>query len=131
MNIAMLGSGFIARFYAAALQAQRAKDTLISVYSRNIDKAKKFAEDYKLTFFSHDMDVVVSRPDVDVVVIALPNNLNEAAVADCAKAGKHVLCTKPLGSNAAEGKRMLDMVEKAGIMGGYLEDLCYTPKFLK
>jgi predicted dehydrogenase len=131
MKIAMLGSGFIARFYADSLQAQRAKDSLVSVYSRNIDKAKKFAEDYKLTFFSDDMDEVVSRADVDVVVISLPNNLHEAAVASCAKAGKHVLCTKPLGRNAAEAKRMLDMVEKAGIMGGYLEDLCYTPKFLK
>ncbi len=47
----MLGSGFIARFCADSLEAQRAKDNLISVYSRNIDKAKKFAEDYKLTFF--------------------------------------------------------------------------------
>ena len=45
MNVAMLGSGFIARFYAESLKAQRAKDQLISVYSRNIDKAKKFAED--------------------------------------------------------------------------------------
>src|ERR1700742_4519925 len=80
MKIAMLGSGFIARFYADSLQAQRAKDTLISVYSRNIDKAKKFAEDYKLSFFSDDMDEVVSRPDVDVVIISLPNNLHEAAV---------------------------------------------------
>lgn len=131
MNIAMLGSGFIARFYADSLQAQRAKDKLISVYSRNIEKAKKFAEDYNLGFFSDDMDEVVGRADVDVVVISLPNNLHEAAVAACAKAGRHVLCTKPLGRNAAEAKRMLDMVEKAGVMGGYLEDLCYTPKFLK
>src|ERR1700712_605149 len=122
MNIAMLGSGFIARFYADSLQAQRAKDSLISVYSRNIDKAKKFADDYKLSFYSDDMDVVV---------ISLPNNLHEAAVAACAKAKKHVLCTKPLGRNAAEAKRMLDMVTEAGIMGGYLEALCYTPKFLK
>jgi len=131
MNIAMLGSGFIARFYADSLQAQRAKDSLVSVYSRNIEKAKKFAEDYKLSFFSDDMATVVSRRDIDVVIISLPNNLHEAAVEACAKAGKHVLCTKPLGRNATEAKRMLDMVEKAGIMGGYLEDLCYTPKFLK
>ncbi len=131
MKIAMLGSGFIARFYADSLQAQRAKDSLISVYSRNIDKAKKFADDYKLSFYSDDMDEVCSRPDVDCVVISLPNNLHEAAVAACVKAKKHVLCTKPLGRNAAEAKRMLDMVEAAGVMGGYLEDLCYTPKYLK
>ncbi len=131
MNIAMLGSGFIARFYADALVAQRAKDKLISVYSRNIEKSKKFAEDYKLSFYTDDMEVLVNRPDIDAVIISLPNNLHEAAVAACAKAKKHVLCTKPLGRNAAEAKRMLDMVEEAGVMGGYLEDLCYTPKFLK
>jgi predicted dehydrogenase len=131
MNIAMLGSGFIARFYADSLIAQRGKDKLISVYSRNIDNARKFADDYKLTFFTDDMDEVISRKDVDVVIISLPNNLHEAAVAACAKAKKHVLCTKPLGRNAAEAKRMLNLVEEAGILGGYLEDLCYTPKFLK
>jgi predicted dehydrogenase len=42
-----------------------------------------------------------------------------------------VLCTKPLGRTAAEAKRMLEAVEKAGVFGGYLEDLCYTPKTLK
>ena len=57
--------------------------------------------------------------------------LHEPAVLACAKAKKHVICTKPLGRNAKEAKRMLDAVEQAGIFGGYLVDLCYTPKFLK
>ena len=108
MNIAMLGSGFIARFYADSLQAQRAKDKLISVYSRNIEKAQKFADDYRLGFFSDSMDEVVSRADVDVVVISLPNNLHEAAVASCVKFKKHVLCTKPLGRLQEYSKALLD-----------------------
>ncbi len=41
MNIAMLGSGFIARFYADSLQAQRAKDSLISVYSMEYRQGQK------------------------------------------------------------------------------------------
>jgi predicted dehydrogenase len=41
------------------------------------------------------------------------------------------MTTKPLGRNATEAKRMLDAVEKAGVFNGYLEDLVYTPKFLK
>jgi len=45
--------------------------------------------------------------------------------------GKAVLCTKPLGRTADEALRMLEAVEKAGVFGGYLEDLCYTPKTLK
>jgi predicted dehydrogenase len=44
---------------------------------------------------------------------------------------KAVITTKPLGRNAAEAKRMLEAVETAGIFHGYLEDLVYTPKFLK
>jgi predicted dehydrogenase len=131
MKIAMLGSGFIARFYADSLAGQRRKDTLISVYSRSAERAEKFAKDYGLPYHSDNMDEVIGNPEVDVVVIALSNELHLSAVEACAKAGKHVLCTKPLGRTGAEAKQMLDMVEKAGIMGGYLEDLCYTPKFLK
>jgi predicted dehydrogenase len=131
MKMAMLGSGFIARFYAQSLIAQRRKDEIISVYSRNLDNAKRYAGDYQLEFFSDDMDAAVQHPGVDVVVIALPNHLHEAAVAASVRAGKAVLCTKPLGRTAEEALRMLRMVEEAGVFAGYLEDLCYTPKFLK
>ncbi|MCQ6961445.1 Gfo/Idh/MocA family protein [Mucilaginibacter aquariorum] len=131
MKIAMLGSGFIARFYADSLIGHRRLDVLHAVYSRNVDKAKQFANDYKLPIYSDNMHEVVNHPEVDVVVISLPNDLHLAAVEACAKAGKHMLCTKPLGRTAHEAKQMLDLVEQAGVMGGYLEDLCYTPKFNK
>ena len=131
MKIAMLGSGFIARFYAESLHAQRRSDNVITVYSRSIENAKKFADDYNFTDFTDSMDEAIQHPNVDVVLISLPNHLHEIAVEKCALAKKHVICTKPLGRTAAEAKRMLDLVEEAGIFGGYLEDLCYTPKFLK
>jgi predicted dehydrogenase len=66
-----------------------------------------------------------------VVVIGVPNNLHQEAALIAAEAGKAVLCTKPLGRNAAEAKTMLDAVERAGVFHGYLEDLVYTPKTLK
>ena len=131
MNIAMLGSGFIARFYASSLHSQRRIDRVTMVYSRNKDNAKRFASDYGFKDFTDKMEEAINHALVDVVLISLPNHLHEEAVAACAKAKKHVLCTKPLGRTAAEAKRMLDLVEEAGIFAGYLEDLCYTPKFLK
>lgn len=130
-RIAMLGSGFIGRFYADSLQGQRSKDKIVSIYSRREESAKKFAEDYKVEHWCIDMEESVSRPDVDVVCISLPNNLHEAAVMLCCKHKKAVITTKPLGRNATEAKRMLEAVEAAGIFNGYLEDLVYTPKFLK
>lgn len=131
MRIAMLGSGFIARFYAESLHAQRRKDHITTVYSRDLKNAKRFADDYGLTFHSDKMEEAIDRPDVDVVLISLPNHLHEPAVKACVDAKKHVLCTKPLGRTAKEAINMLRMVEGAGLFGGYLEDLCYTPKFLK
>ncbi|QNL48024.1 Gfo/Idh/MocA family oxidoreductase [Olivibacter sp. SDN3] len=131
MKIAMLGSGFIARFYAESLHAQRRRDMICTVYSRTTDNAKRFAEDYGLAYYTDNIDEAINHPEVEAVIIALANSAHEEAVAACAKAKRHVLCTKPLGRTAAEAKRMLEMVEQAGIFAGYLEDLCYTPKFLK
>ena len=131
MKITMLGTGFIARFYAESIVAQRSKDSINVVYSRSKDSGQKFADDFKFPHVITDMAEAINHPDTETVVISLPNHLHEEAVLACAEAKKNVLCTKPLGRTAAEAKRMLDAVEKAGVFGGYLEDLCYTPKFLK
>jgi predicted dehydrogenase len=130
-NIAMLGSGFIGRFYADALQGYRSKDKVVSIYSRREESAKKFAEDYQCQHWTTEMEEAIAHPEVSIVCIALPNNLHEAAVMLCCKHKKAVITTKPLGRNAAEAKRMLLAVEEAGIFNGYLEDLVYTPKFIK
>jgi predicted dehydrogenase len=131
MRISMLGSGFIGRFYADSILGQRSKDTIVSIYSRREESAKKFAQDYKVPHWTTVMEDAIAREDVDVVCISLPNNLHEAAVMLCCKHKKAVITTKPLGRNAEEAKRMLEAVEGAGIFNGYLEDLVYTPKFLK
>jgi predicted dehydrogenase len=131
MKIAMLGSGFIGRFYADSLQGYRSKDKIVTIYSRREESAKKFAQDYSVPYWTLTMEDAIARPEVDVVCISLPNNLHEEAVLLCCKHKKAVITTKPLGRNAEEAKRMLEAVEKAGIFNGYLEDLVYTPKFLK
>ena len=131
MNITLLGTGFIGRFYAESLHAQRRKDTITMVYARSAESAASFASDFNIPHTSTDMEEAIAHASTDVVVVALPNHLHLPAVLACAKAGKHVLCTKPLARSGEEAKQMLDAVEKAGIVGGYMEDLCYTPKFLK
>jgi predicted dehydrogenase len=131
MKIAMLGSGFIGRFYADSLQGYRSRDKIVSIYSRREESAKKFAADYKVDFATTNMEEAIARPDVEVVCISLPNHKHEEAVNLCCKHKKAVITTKPLARNAEEAKRMLLAVEKAGIFNGYLEDLVYTPKFLK
>ncbi|MBA2762371.1 MAG: Gfo/Idh/MocA family oxidoreductase [Segetibacter sp.] len=130
-RIAMLGSGFIGRFYADSLQGYRSRDKIVSIYSRREESTKKFAEDYNVEHWTTNLEEAIAHPNVDIVCVALPNNLHEEAVMLCCKHKKAVMVTKPLGRNAGEAKRMLEAVESAGIFNGYLEDLVYTPKFLK
>src|SRR5688572_26731476 len=99
-RIAMLGSGFIGRFYADSLQGYRSQDKIVSIYSRREESSKKFAEDYKVPHSTTNMEDAIARPDVDIVCISLPNNLHEAAVMLCCKHKKAVMTTKPLGRNA-------------------------------
>jgi len=130
-KIAMLGSGFIGRFYAESIHGQRGRDRVVAIYARREESARKFAGEYGCDFWSVNMEEIISSPSVNMVCIALPNYLHEQAVMLCAKHQKAVVCTKPLGRNADEALRMMQAVEEAGIFAGYLEDLCYSPKFLK
>ena len=130
-KITMLGTGLIGMFYTMTLHGGRSADRVTTVYSRTAERAEEFAKEWGIPTHTTDMKAAIEDPDTTVVVIGLPNNLHEEAVNLAAAAGKAILCTKPLGRNAAEAKRMLDTVEKAGVYHGYLEDLVYTPKTLK
>jgi predicted dehydrogenase len=130
-NITLLGTGLIGRFYTMTLHGQRGRDRVHTVCAIPEESAKNFAKEFDIPKWTDDMEKAVNDPDTDTVIIGIPNDLHEKAVHLAAKAGKAILCTKPLGRSAKEAKSMLDAVEKAGVFAGYLEDLCYTPKTLK
>lgn len=130
-NVTMLGTGLIGLFYTMTLHGQRSRDRVTSVYSRRLDRARTFADEWKITHATDSMAEAIHHPDTSVVVIGLPNHLHEEAVRLCAEAQKAVLCTKPLARNAEEARRIVEIVEQSGIFAGYLEDLVYTPKTLK
>ncbi len=131
MKIAMLGTGFISGFYTQSIHGLRNRDQVKVVCSVDDKSGKDFAAKYGIPGWTTSMADAIGDRDVDMVVVGLPNNLHMKAVLMAAEAKKPVLCTKPLGRNAAEAKQMLDAVDKAGIFSGYLEDLVYTPKTMK
>jgi predicted dehydrogenase len=130
-KISMLGTGLIGLFYTMTLHNQRGYDRVHMVYSRSSEKARKFAIEWDIPRSTSDMAEAINDPETDTVVIGLPNHLHVEAVKIAAKAGKNILCTKPLARNATEAKEILEIVEKAKVFNGYLEDLVYPPKTLK
>ena len=130
-KVTMLGTGLIGMFYTMTLHNQRGADRVHIAYSRREERATAFAEEWNIPHATTDLAEAINHPETDTVVIGLPNNLHLKAVELAAEAGKGILCTKPLGRTAEEAKAMLDIVENAGVFGGYLEDLVYPPKTLK
>ncbi|HYN03514.1 MAG TPA: Gfo/Idh/MocA family oxidoreductase [Vicinamibacteria bacterium] len=130
-NVAMLGTGLIGLFYTMSLHGKRSRDKVVVVHGRDPEKTRAFAQKWGIPRWTTSLEEAVSAADVELVVIGLPNHLHLEAVQAAARAGKGVLCTKPLARTAAEARQILDLVEKAGVFHGYLEDLVYTPKTRK
>lgn len=129
-KIAMLGTGLIGWFYTKSLHEHRRPDRVSVVYSRSEERGKAFSEEWNIPKYVTSLEAAISDPDVDTVIVGLPNDLHYEAIRLCCEHKKAVLCTKPLARTGAEAKEILEMVENAGIFHGYLEDLAYTPKTL-
>ena len=130
-KLTMLGTGLIGMFYTMTLHRHRGIDRVQVVYSRTEERARTFAEEWDIPKWTTDLQAAIEDDETDGVVIGLPNDLHLEAAKLAAQAGKAVLCTKPLGRTADEARQILEAVEKAGVFGGYLEDLVYPPKTLK
>jgi myo-inositol 2-dehydrogenase/D-chiro-inositol 1-dehydrogenase len=121
LNIGLVGYGFMGRTHSNAfLQAPRYFDlpyrpVLKAVSARNEDRVKKFAANWGYESTETDWRALVARKDIDVIDIASPNDTHHDIAIAAAKAGKMVMCEKPLGRTAAEAKDMVDAVEAAGV----------------
>ena len=121
LNIGLVGYGFMGRAHSNAfLQAGRFFDVpyqpvLKAVCARNPERVKAFAENWGYASFETDWRILVERKDIDLIDIAGPNDTHAEIAIAAAKAGKMVLCEKPLGRNAAESKAMTDAVESAKV----------------
>src|SRR5215468_8079849 len=117
LNIGLIGYGFMGRAHSNAfLQAGRFFDLpyspkLKAVCARNVGRAKSFADNWGYESIETDWRKLVERKDIDLIDIASPNDTHAEIAVAAARAGKMVMCEKPLGRNSAEGKAMLDAVE--------------------
>ena len=86
-----------------------------AVCGRDAAKVQEFADKWGYKSIETDWKKLIERDDIDVVDIATPNNMHAEQAIAAAKAGKMILCEKPLGLNAKEAEKMLKAVEKAGV----------------
>lgn len=121
LNVALIGTKFMGKAHSNAfLQAPRffkmAAQPVMTVIVGNDPKGTKdAAAQYGWDEWSTDWKEVVNREDIDIVDVASPGHLHAPMVIEAAKAGKHIICEKPLANTLKEAEAMLAAAKKAGI----------------
>lgn len=130
VRFGFIGTGKIAEsFY----QANRFINgfALTAVYSRTLEKAKEFGQRKGVLAYYDDLEAFAKSDAFDAVYIASPNCCHHDQAIRMMRAGKHVLCEKPMASNYAEAEEMFQVAKEEGVI--LMEGMrsIYTPGFQK
>ena len=121
LNVGMVGYGFMGRTHSNAFSQVghffdvAYQPVLKTICARNAEKAQAFADQWGYENSVTDWRHLVADKNIDLIDIASPNDTHMEIAIAAAKAGKMVMCEKPLGRSAAESKKMVAAVEKAGV----------------
>jgi 1,5-anhydro-D-fructose reductase (1,5-anhydro-D-mannitol-forming) len=111
---AIVATGRVSNHTARAVRGV-AGVRLAAVMSRDLQRAREFADRHGAERGYDSLDGLLAHPGVDVVYVATPNGLHCEQVVAAAAAGKHILCEKPMALDAGECHRMIDACASAGV----------------
>jgi len=121
INVGLIGYGFMGRAHSNAFRKVsnffdlEYQPVLKAVCARDDAKVKSFAQKWGFESTETDWRKLIARKDIDLVDIACPNDMHHDIAVAAAKAGKMILCEKPLSMDGPEGLKMVEAVEKAGV----------------
>jgi UDP-N-acetyl-2-amino-2-deoxyglucuronate dehydrogenase len=120
----IIGCGRVFGYHARAVEA--APDVrLVAVCDIVEEKARAAAKAHSVPFCTTDYRELLARDDVDAVSVCLPHHLHCEATVAAARAGKHVLCEKPVAVDAAQADEMIEACDRAGVKLG----VCYQNRY--
>jgi predicted dehydrogenase len=134
LRVAIMGLGSYGTRVAEAMQACKMAK-LVGVISGTPSKIKNWQSKYNIPekncYNYENFDLIKDNPEIDAVYVITPNALHHDQVIRVAKAGKHVICEKPMALNAKEGQEMIDACRKANVklLVGYR--MHFEPKTLE
>ncbi len=128
VRVGILGSKFAADFHAACYR----RDPRVElVAAAAIDNLAPFAAKWEIPAVYADYHDLLRRDDIDMVSICLPNHLHYEATMSAARAGKAVVCEKPLATEAAHAEEMFACCSQNNVPLFYAEDWCFAPALVR
>jgi len=115
LKIAIVGTGNISEKLLDAMQNCRDIDA-VAVYSRTKERAEEFADKYDIPEIYTNLEELAKTSTVDAVYIASPNSLHYEQSILMMRNGKHVLCEKPIATNAEDFSRMLSIAKENNVV---------------
>jgi predicted dehydrogenase len=121
LNVGLIGYGFMGRAHSNAFRKVSNffdldyQPVLKAICARDGGKAKVFAERWGYQSVETDWKQLIERDDIDIIDICTPNNTHAEIAIAAAKAGKMIMCEKPLSMDGPEGEKMVAAVEKAKV----------------
>lgn len=119
LGIALLGLGKYSSGELAPALQKTTYCTLSGIITGSPEKTKEWQEKYNIPenniYHLNDIDLIKDNKDIDIIYIVLPNSQHEEYVIKAAKAGKHVICEKPMAITVAECDRMMEACKEAGV----------------
>jgi predicted dehydrogenase len=131
VKVGIIGSRFEADIHAASFAILPDEAEVVAVASPTPGHPEALAKKYGIHRVFHDYREMLAEKDIELVTIAAPNYLHATMTVDAARAGKHVVCEKPLCMTLEEADLMIDTCAKQGVLLMYAEELYFTPKYVK
>ena len=131
LKVGIIGSGFEADIHAESFRIMPDEAEVVACASPTKKHVEAFAGKFGIPRVFTDYREMLKEPDIEMVTIAAPNTLHARMTVDAARAGKHVVCEKPLCMTLEEADEMIDACRKEGVLLMYAEELFFTPKYVK
>jgi len=131
VKVGIIGSGFEADIHVSSIQQMGEEAEVVAIASPTPGHAEHVAKRYGVARWFTDYRAMLAEPDLEMITITAPNRLHCQMTIDIARAGKHVVCEKPLCMTLDEADLMIDACRRDGVLLMYAEELFFTPKYVK
>ncbi|GBC71386.1 scyllo-inositol 2-dehydrogenase (NAD(+)) [Candidatus Calditenuaceae archaeon HR02] len=134
VKLGILGSGFVVSYFHLPSLREIPGVEVVAIGSRRQATVEELAKRFGVKKSYHGdnyLEGLCRDPEIDSVLICLPNFLHLEATVHAAENGKNVICEKPLGRNADEAEKMLRAVERHKVLHGYAENQVFAPQITR
>lgn len=111
----IMATGNIAHKFATTITQMAGETYIVACGSSNLEHAKAFAEEFSISKFYGSYEELANDDEVDAIYIATPNSMHFENIKMCIEAGKHVLCEKPITTNADDAQKAFALASQKGV----------------